>query len=109
MTPIAYPEELNLRYEVRGVLGQGAMGVVVLASDRRLHRDVAIKLVAAEHDPDELIRARREAERAPVLRRRGDSHPQARIVNETPRRTAQTEQWQQRRLDERNCAIQCAR
>jgi serine/threonine protein kinase len=51
-------------YEVIGPLGAGAMGEVFRARDRKLHRDVALKLLpgAFEFDPDRLARFRREAQ-----------------------------------------------
>ncbi|MEL6760095.1 MAG: serine/threonine-protein kinase [Myxococcota bacterium] len=39
------PERID-RYEVRGILGHGAMGHVYLAWDPKLHREVALKVVA---------------------------------------------------------------
>ncbi|MBI3180383.1 MAG: serine/threonine protein kinase, partial [Deltaproteobacteria bacterium] len=42
---MSLPERID-RYEVRAVLGKGAMGSVYSAWDPKLHRDVAIKLVA---------------------------------------------------------------
>jgi hypothetical protein len=51
------------RYRVERVLGQGSYGVVVLASDRQLRRDVAVKFLKAEAvaRPDLAARFRREA------------------------------------------------
>jgi eukaryotic-like serine/threonine-protein kinase len=34
------------RYEIRGTLGEGAMGKVMLAFDPKLHREVAIKIIS---------------------------------------------------------------
>ncbi|MEM6996028.1 MAG: efflux RND transporter permease subunit, partial [Myxococcota bacterium] len=59
------------RYRVVGELGRGGMGVVYEAVDRRLHRRLAIKLVAIERQrADQRFRMRREAEAMARL-----SHP----------------------------------
>lgn len=50
-------EALQLdKYEIAGVLGRGAMGVVYAARDRRLGRQVAIKTVLTSHLEDEATR-----------------------------------------------------
>lgn len=46
--PVAVGDILGARYEVRKVLGRGGMGVVVVAHDRTLGADVAIKLLRPE-------------------------------------------------------------
>jgi serine/threonine protein kinase len=50
-------------YRVLAKLGEGGMGEVWRATDTRLHRDVALKLLpdAFAHDPDRLARFEREA------------------------------------------------
>jgi eukaryotic-like serine/threonine-protein kinase len=51
-------------YEVTGALGAGGMGEVYRARDTKLHRDVALKILAGAFvaDPDRLARFRREAQ-----------------------------------------------
>jgi serine/threonine-protein kinase len=51
------------KYEIRSALGRGAMGMVYLAYDTVLERDVALKLMVASiaHDPDLKMRFEREA------------------------------------------------
>jgi serine/threonine-protein kinase len=53
---IQLPEELAARFEVLSVLGEGAFGAVVRAQDRRLEREVAIKLVSTAFDDEEVTR-----------------------------------------------------
>jgi serine/threonine protein kinase len=50
-------------YEVRAPLGAGGMGEVYRATDCKLGRDVAIKVLPADvaHDPERLARFEREA------------------------------------------------
>jgi Tol biopolymer transport system component len=56
-------------YEVTSVLGIGGMGEVYRARDRKLGRDVAIKVLPqlSSHDPDRLARFQREAQTLAAL------------------------------------------
>jgi eukaryotic-like serine/threonine-protein kinase len=47
-----------VRYEVRSLLGVGGMGEVHFCRDRRIGRDVAMKVIRPEHQPDATIRHR---------------------------------------------------
>src|SRR5439155_24486950 len=60
------------RYQLLRKLGQGGIGAVYLASDSRLDRDVAVKVLPPEsvNDPDAVARFRREAKALAKL-----SHP----------------------------------
>jgi Tol biopolymer transport system component len=63
-------------YEVRSQLGEGAMGVVFRAHDRKLQRDVALK-VLPDHfatDPDRLGRFQREAQLLASLNHQNIAH-----------------------------------
>jgi WD40 repeat protein/serine/threonine protein kinase len=59
-----------LGYEVRGELGSGGMGVVYRAYDPRLKREVALKMIRADHKvrPSDLARFRTDAEALARLR-----------------------------------------
>ena len=62
--------ELERRFELRAVLGRGAMGTVLLARDRQLSRDVALKLPLRGGGQRRLARFMREGEITASL-----SHP----------------------------------
>src|SRR6266516_5781405 len=51
------------QYEIISKIGEGGMGEVYRARDKKLGRDVAIKVLPASlaHDPDRLARFEREA------------------------------------------------
>jgi len=63
---------LGGRYELREVLGRGAMGVVYRATDRVLGRDVAVKVLALDRaeDPTFVARFEREAVAVAALNHR---------------------------------------
>jgi serine/threonine protein kinase len=60
-SPETLDEQPATRYELRGVLGRGGMGVVHLAFDRVLEREVALKLLERPERADLLPRLEREA------------------------------------------------
>ena len=70
----------SVLYEVVSQLGAGGMGEVYRASDRRLARDVALKVIrrALVHDDDALDRLLREATLASAL-----NHPNIVTIYET--------------------------
>ena len=55
------------RYRVEKVLGEGAMGVVYLARDSKLDRQVALKVPKFDDDPEMMERFLREARSAATL------------------------------------------
>ncbi len=59
---LALPAELTRRYRAERLLGRGAMGKVVAATDTELRRRVAIKLMLAPRDPGVHKRFLREAQ-----------------------------------------------
>lgn len=74
---VRFPEGLRSRFDHPFVLGSGAMGAVFQARDRRLGRDVAIKLLRFEGDENLLGRFRREISVLAKLR-----HPHVPILYE---------------------------
>src|ERR1700722_13524443 len=68
-TPADAPNRLG-RFEVQGVLGRGAFGVVYRAYDQMLAREVALKVPAARsfESPQARARALREPKAAAQLR-----------------------------------------
>jgi serine/threonine protein kinase len=71
------PERIG-RYQVLGVLGQGAMGTVYRGRDDRLERDVALKVMSKGlADPDSRARFEREAKAAAKLQ-----HPNIVVIYE---------------------------
>nr|MBC8289190.1 protein kinase [Planctomycetota bacterium] len=67
---IATPAALG-RYEIKGVLGQGAFGRVFLGRDSQLDRDVAIKLPRGSMKKQEFVSFLQEARRVAQLRHPG--------------------------------------
>src|SRR2546422_1193189 len=67
-------------YELRSLIGSGAMGDVYRARDTRLHRDVAIKVLPAvfARDPDRLARFEREARAVAAI-----NHPNILAVHDS--------------------------
>jgi serine/threonine-protein kinase len=60
------------RYRIKRQLGSGAMGIVYLAEDTRLKRDVALKQLAPQHSADDQLLARFRQEALALARL---SHP----------------------------------
>src|SRR3954447_7032952 len=58
------PQESIGHYRITSKLGEGGMGAVYRATDTKLNRDVAIKVVppAMAEDPDRMARFEREAQ-----------------------------------------------
>jgi serine/threonine protein kinase len=67
------------RYEIRGLLGAGGMGEVYQATDTRLKRQVAIKVLphVAAGDGEARARFQREAKAIAVLR-----HPNICVIHD---------------------------
>src|SRR5579872_5734343 len=58
------PQQSIGHYRIASKLGEGGMGAVYRATDTKLNRDVAIKVLpdSFAHDPDRLARFTREAQ-----------------------------------------------
>jgi serine/threonine-protein kinase len=68
-TPVLEPGSMLMQYRLIERIGSGGMGDVWKATDTRLNREVAIKLIDAEHvaDPERRRRLLREAQLASAL------------------------------------------
>ena len=67
-SPRTLPYRLLDRYRFLRVLGQGGMGMVLAAHDEKLARDVAVKLIRAEHFNNQGMKERFEREARAVAR-----------------------------------------
>ena len=67
-SPRTLPYRLMDRYRFLSVLGEGGMGTVFAARDEKLDRDVAVKLIRAEHFNNSELRQRFEREAHAVAR-----------------------------------------
>jgi serine/threonine protein kinase len=58
------PEQTIAHYRIVSKIGEGGMGVVYRATDTKLHRDVALKILpeAFANDRDRMARFEREAQ-----------------------------------------------
>jgi DNA-binding response OmpR family regulator/tRNA A-37 threonylcarbamoyl transferase component Bud32 len=61
-SPRFIPYIIGERYRLVSLIGQGGMGMVFHAYDQRLDRNVAIKIISAEHFDDPSVRMRFEQE-----------------------------------------------
>jgi serine/threonine protein kinase len=70
------PGDTLLQYRITAALGAGGMGEVYRATDTRLGRDVAIKVLPSElaGDPDRLARFEREGKLLALLNHTGIAH-----------------------------------
>jgi hypothetical protein len=68
---VEFGTSLAGRYRLDQLLGRGETGEVWRCHDLRLGRDVAVRVLAAGLDPDDMRRSRREAEIAGALRHPG--------------------------------------
>ncbi len=64
----AFVQATHGRYEVKALLGEGGMGKVYRALDRKLERDVAVKLITGAVDDEQRKRFHREARAMGKLR-----------------------------------------
>src|SRR5580698_6707049 len=72
------PQQTIAHYRITAKLGEGGMGAVYRATDTKLNREVAIKVLpeALATDPDYLARFTREAQVLASL-----NHPNIAIIN----------------------------
>jgi len=59
--PVRTPVTPDSRYQLRALIGSGGMGEVWLAHDIRIDREIAIKMMRGNPDPDAVARFLREA------------------------------------------------
>jgi DNA-binding response OmpR family regulator len=66
--PSSMPYRIAGRHRLLRVMGEGGMGTVFSARDERLERDVAVKIIKAEHFNNDTVRLRFEHEARAVAR-----------------------------------------